>query len=331
MGPVVFLVFRASERTAKEWRVMPSVAANVIMVANTPPPVVVIISSTPPPAAPTGWRTTRKRPRVENKLTRGAATRKHISPLVIADVVEAARDLKVGGSEKLYDILSRDFGVPVGNLSRWLRNGMKYTRQAGLLQASMLLGVKTRRLAQNRKFYSRVVSQHPNHEAFEKNLEARVKVRQWEKRGVSLPWLQKIVRTELKAMAANNMMVCVRGKPLVGSIYWCWHWLVKNGWMSRRLLDYHNINSTSVFLCYYCVLLTLFFILLVVFLRYDYSILPIVLLLFFYHSSVHSILFVNSCSITISASVKRTLAPKARKGTSAPNVQEGTLAPKALI
>ncbi len=263
MGPVVFLVFRASERTAKEWRVMPSVAANVIKVANTPPPVVVISGS----AAPTATsRTARKRRRVDFKMTRGAASRRHIGPLVIADVVEAARDLKAGGAENLYDILSRDFGVPLGNLSRWVRNGAKYTRQAGLLQAAMLLGVKTRRLAQNRKFYSRVVSQHPNHEAFEKNLEARVKVRQWEKRGVSLPWLQKIVRTELKAMAANNMMVCVRGKPLVGSIYWCWHWLVKNGWMSRRLLDYHNINSTSVFLCYYCVLLTLFFILLVVFL-----------------------------------------------------------------
>lgn len=137
-----------------------------------------------------------------------------------------------GYTGNIYEKVSSECLVPVGNVSRWVKQEEFISTQAGQQEAARVMGLHLRRFGG----YTRKRREVPNILAdIEQNILHELRQPDRQRRALSTCHVKRVARAALaKYQVLGYEIRCSNGKKFKASAHWCWRFLIKNGYVSRR-------------------------------------------------------------------------------------------------
>ena len=163
------------------------------------------------------------------------------------DLQDISKDDSIGIQRK-YEAYAEEWNVPLGNISRWLKQQKQIHAKAGELMKAKSLGVKPRKKAALcKESKARLVNKA--RKRFEDALHSVVEKRAQQKKGINLPAVQKIAKRLIAKMeneGSADIRVTNNGKQFAASKTWAFWFMVKNGWVSRVRTNRRNVTSAAM-------------------------------------------------------------------------------------
>ena len=168
------------------------------------------------------------------KKNKGADCRVHVRIVKKALILKYMDELRQNSYKgDVITAVAKEFHVARGTITKWPKAAVSIHKQASILEAATVMGVKARRVM-GKKNLKITFKEGEDMTPFTTWVRHQLKVRASRRQPITLPWMVRMCQDKIKAMSVMGHVVMTRKREFQASPTWCWRFLILEGFLARR-------------------------------------------------------------------------------------------------